>query len=294
MGEAGANESRGKRIRPLLVLLTCLGVSDKWLPAIPGAAAVELLHNFSLIHDDIQDESPLRRGRPTTWRLWGIAQAINAGDTMFTLANQAILGFVKTTTPEITLQSIDLLQHTCLSLTHGQYLDLSYENRTDISLESYWSMISGKTAALISACTEIGALAGGAKPPIQLAYREFGRNLGLAFQVKDDYLGIWGDSKRTGKSADHDLMAGKKSIPILFGMESDGPFAKRWKDGGIQADEVVELAHQLEVEGARDYTLKKADELTTLALNSLEAANPRGEAGEALSELSNLLLGRSM
>jgi len=301
-GEGAGPKAQGKRIRPLLVLLSYGATlpSSFILPmyssahpsSFPAAASVELLHNFSLIHDDIQDNSPLRRGRPTVWKQWGIAQAINAGDAEYTLAYTAMLELTKTASPEIALEAVNILQRTCLHLTQGQYLDLSFETRPSITLDDYWTMIGGKTAALTAACTELGALVGGADNKTRAAYREFGRYLGLAFQVQDDLLGIWGDTALTGKSAESDLVAGKKSLPVVYGLAQNGPFAARWVEGPIHAGEASALADQLETEGARDYTQKMADDLTGKALQCLEEANPRGEAGEALVELANQLLKR--
>jgi geranylgeranyl diphosphate synthase type I len=254
---------------------------------------VELIHNFSLIHDDIQDRSPLRRGRSTVWTLWGQAQAINAGDSMFTLGQLALLRLGETVSAQAALQAMTILQQTCLHLTQGQYLDLSYERRGDLSLDAYWPMVSGKTAALLSACTRLGALAAGADEAAQQHYDDFGRLLGLAFQALDDLLGIWGDAARTGKSTESDLVSGKKSLPVLYGLGRGGPFARRWALGPIAADEVDQLAAQLEVEGARSYTQDQAGRLTTDALAALNAADPQGEAGLALRELADKLLLRT-
>jgi geranylgeranyl diphosphate synthase type I len=292
-GEGAGETARGKRVRPLLVLLVAAAAGGDWSAALPAAASVELIHNFSLLHDDIQDGSPLRRGRPTAWKLWGIPQAINAGDAMFTLAQEALLGLEAHLPARDVLRAARILQATCLALTQGQYLDLSYEARGDLTLEAYWPMVSGKTAALLSACTELGALAAGAGARRCDAYSHFGRDLGLAFQALDDLLGIWGNAALTGKSAESDLVAGKKSLPMLYALGRDGPFARRWSQGDpIRAGEVPALADQLEAEGARAYTQDRAAELTEQALAALEEAGPRGLAGEALKELADRLLAR--
>jgi geranylgeranyl diphosphate synthase type I len=291
-GEGAGPKATGKRIRPLLVLLACEAAGGHWREALPAAVAVELVHNFSLIHDDIEDDSSLRRGRNTVWKNWGVAQALNAGDTMFTLAHLSILHLEETTSPKTALSAARLLQETCLKLTQGQYLDISYESLRELPLEAYWPMINGKTAALLSACAELGALVSGADPARQASYRQFGHYLGLAFQAQDDLLGVWGDAALTGKSADSDLLTGKKSLPILYGLSLDGPFARRWRQGPVGANEAAELAHQLEAEGARGYTQETADRLTRQALGHLEAAEPKGEAGEALWELAYKLVRR--
>ena len=292
-GEGAGPEARGKRIRPLLVLLTASASGGDWKCAVPAAAAVELVHNFSLIHDDIQDQGSVRRGRYTVWKLWGTAQAINAGDAMFTLAFLALQRLADTASPQAALGAAQILQEACLALTQGQYLDMSYETRQDLTEAAYWPMVSGKTGALLSACLSLGALIGGAGPAEYNAYGDFGRLLGLAFQVLDDYLGIWGDAALTGKSTESDLVEGKKSLPVLYGLGQNGAFARRWAEGPVTAAEVETLAAQLAAEGARDYTLRQADELTGQALQALQRASPKGEAGAALAELAQKLLKRS-
>jgi len=293
-GEGAGPKARGKRVRPLLVLLSNASAGGEWKNALPAAAAVELVHNFSLIHDDIEDNSPMRRGRPAVWKIWGLAQAINTGDTMFTLAHLAVIDLKETTSPIISIRATHLLQQTCLHLTQGQYLDISYEDKSNLSINDYWPMVRGKTAALLAACTELGAMVADVDDETISAYRNFGRDLGLAFQALDDYLGIWGDAARTGKSVASDLVEGKKSLPVLYGLGENGKFAKRWQQGPISMDEVPKLAKQLEDEGARTFTRDEAERLTSSALQSLEDAKPQGEAGQAMVELANQLLKRDV
>jgi geranylgeranyl diphosphate synthase type I len=291
-GEGAGAAAQGKRIRPLLVLLTTTAAGSDWHSALPAAAAVELLHNFSLIHDDIQDNSPLRRGRPTVWSKWGIAQAINTGDALFALANLTLVRLAETASPAAALQAAHLFHQTCIHLTQGQYLDLSYQYRSNLGVKDYWPMIGGKTAALLEACTGLGALVAVADESELQAYREFGRQLGLAFQVQDDLLGIWGDVGQTGKSTDSDLVEGKKSLPVLYGLEKEGAFAERWQRGHITPDEAPTLAAQLEAEGARAFTEQTAARLTRQAMQALADANPQREGGDALRELAQNLLNR--
>lgn len=291
-GEGAGPEATGKRIRPLLVLLVCSSVGGDWLHAIYAAAAVELIHNFSLVHDDIQDNSDKRRGRATVWVKWGMPHAINVGDVLFVLANQALLDLSTRYPAEIVVRAAQILQQTCLDLTKGQYLDMSYQQNVNLTQADYWPMVTGKTAALISACTHIGALLGGASDEIQEAYRDFGHYLGLAFQIQDDILGVWGNEALTGKSTASDLLEGKKSLPVLFGLAKGGTFAERWKQRAITLEEVPFLAKQLEREGARLYAQEAADQMTDLALLALRRAEPQGDAGEALFELANKLLNR--
>lgn len=291
-GEGAGSNAAGKRIRPLLLLLSCAAAGGAWQSALPAAAAVELVHNFSLIHDDIEDNSPQRRGRATVWNLWGVPQAINTGDTMFTLATLALLEMEKSVSPQAALQAVRILKQACLQLTQGQFLDLSYEQRGDLTLTAYWPMVKGKTASLLSACTQLGAVAAGAGEETAAAYRDFGEMLGLAFQALDDLLGIWGDAALTGKSTESDLVSGKKSLPVLYALNQDGPFARRWEQGAIQAHEVAGLAQMLETCGARGYTQETAACMTDEALRALERASPQGAAGLALHQLANQLLSR--
>lgn len=291
-GEGSGKQARGKRVRPLLLMLVCAAAGGEWRSALPGAAAVELIHNFSLIHDDIQDNSPLRRGRATVWTKWGIPQAINTGDAMFTLAQLAVVGLEKTTSPAVALKAVQILNETSLQLTQGQYLDMHYEARGDLNLDAYWPMVSGKTAALLTACTHIGALTAGAEQGTVSAYRQFGRALGLAFQAEDDLLGMWGEPALTGKSTESDLVQGKKSLPVLYGLSQGGSFARRWAKGPIRGEEAVRWADQLTKEGAREFTQEHASRLTQQALQALDEARPQGEAGDKLRELANQLLNR--
>lgn len=291
-GEGAGPETTGKRIRPLMVLLTKAACDTEWLHASPAAAAVELMHNFSLVHDDIQDNSPKRRGQRTVWKLWGAPMAINVGDTLFVLSNQAIMDLSEHFPAETVTKAATVLHNTGLDLTRGQFLDMSYEGRNDLKVEDYWPMIAGKTASLLSACCHIGSILAGADEGEQDAYRSFGHALGLAFQVQDDILGIWGDEALTGKSAASDLLEGKKSLPVLHALSKGGKFAERWARGAIQPEEVEEIAQMLASEGSYEYTHGMSRQMTTLALDSLREADPQGEAGEALMELANKLIKR--
>ncbi len=291
-GEGAGPEATGKRIRPALLLLTTAACGAEWEPALPAAAAIELIHNFSLVHDDVQDNSPKRRGRDTTWVKWGVPMAINAGDALFVLANQAIFDLLPHYPAETVAQAASILQNTCLELTKGQYLDMSYQTRTDLGVEDYWPMIGGKTAALLSACCHIGALLGGADEARQDSFRSYGHYLGLAFQVQDDILGIWGDESITGKSAASDLLEGKKSLPVLMGLAKNGKFAERWKQGPLAPEEVEQMASLLAAEGGYGPSKEYAIQLTDFAINNLRDADPQGQAGDTLMELTDSLLKR--
>jgi len=291
-GENAGPKAEGKQIRPLLVLLGTEAAGGDWEAALPAAAAVELIHNFSLIHDDIEDNSSLRRGRPTIWQKWGEAQAINTGDSVFALANLSLMNLEMTLSADIAHQAGKLLNATCLHLTQGQHLDISFENRDLVSLDEYWQMVGEKTAALLAFSTEVGALCASVPDDIQSNYRDFGHYLGLAFQAQDDILGIWGDQEQIGKSNTGDLITGKKTLPVLYGLAQKKEFYDCWSAGSINCEEASELSRILEAEGGRAYAQNTADRLTDLALTALENAQPGGEAGDTLRELADKLLHR--
>lgn len=292
-GEGSGPQASGKRIRPLLLLLTTASCGADWANALPAAAAMELIHNFSLVHDDVQDNSEKRRGRPTVWSKWGVPMAINVGDALFVLSNQAMIDLSKTLPPATVVQAARIAHDTCLDLTRGQFMDMSYQQRSDLSVEDYWPMVGGKTSALLSACTHIGALIGNANETVQENHRQFGFHLGLAFQIQDDILGIWGDEAVTGKSASSDLVEGKNSLPVLFALGRGGGFAERWRQGPIQPHEVKSVAALLEKAGGREFAEEMSRIETRKALGFFEAAMPQGEAGQALLELANKLVGRN-
>ncbi len=215
-----AQINSGKRIRPMLCVLACHAAQGDPAQAIPMAAGVELLHNFSLIHDDIEDNSPTRRGRPAVWKLWGMPQAINAGDGMFTLAHLAMDRLrCRGVSCDRIMDVRETFDRACLALTHGQYLDISFESRERVSVDEYRHMISGKTAALIGASTAIGATLAGS--PTVAQYEAFGRELGLAFQIQDDVLDLTskGFAKKKGGFG-QDVTEGKRSLMVIHTLET--------------------------------------------------------------------------
>ena len=282
----------GKRTRPLLTLLCAHVAGGQWRAALPLAAAVELVHNFSLIHDDIQDESELRRGRPTLWALWGMPQAINAGDALFAHAHLAVQS-ATALAPQARLEALSVLDKACLALTTGQHSDLAFESAEHVDEETYMKMVSGKTAALISAAAELGALAGGASVARRENFRAFGQALGMAYQVRDDILGIWGESSRTGKPAGADIRARKKTLPVVFGLENS-PELRTLYCLPVDRDADVPTAVRLLDEcGARAAAESVEREQVELALSELATAGPAGDAGKALHALARQLPGRS-
>ncbi|WP_376793426.1 polyprenyl synthetase family protein [Thermoflexus sp.] len=278
----------GKRIRPMLCLLACAACGGDPARALPAAAAIELLHNFSLIHDDIQDRSETRRGRPTVWALWGIAQAINAGDALFTIAHRALWRLRERGVPaERILEVAERFDAACLMLTRGQHFDLAFESAERVTVEEYLEMIRGKTAALLRAALEIGArLADHPSEDLEA----FGEALGMAFQIQDDLLGIWGDPAVTGKSAADDLRARKKTLPVIITMERIPGFAERYRNPETPLEALLQ---DLEASGARSEAEGMAAAFTHQAMAALDRAGLQNPYGEALRDLARALLSRA-
>jgi geranylgeranyl diphosphate synthase type I len=270
-GGNSENNKAGKRLRPIILLLMCQAMMGSWKNALPAAAAVELLHNFTLIHDDIQDQSPLRHGRASVWKKWNSALAINAGDAMFSLSNLALLELVDQDRPDIILEAQKVVFETCIELTHGQHLDIANEEKDDLSVSQYTKMIECKTAALLGASMQLGVIVAGGNLALQRKADEIGRAIGMAFQITDDILGIWGKAEVTGKSNQSDLLSRKLSLPILYGLQQNKDFANRWRQGAFSPEEIPVLAEILENEGARKYAEESAKEYSDKALTIFES-----------------------
>jgi geranylgeranyl diphosphate synthase type I len=291
----------GKRVRPLLCLLCCEAAGGDWRQALPAASSLELIHNFSLIHDDIEDNSPTRRGRSTVWALWGLPHGINVGDTMLMLAHLALGRLSRCDIdPHVRLQAMDVLDRTCLQLCQGQYLDIAGEGNLDTSEEAYLEMIGHKTAALLAASTQIGALigrpslpdGGGAQDTLHF-YHQFGWHLGLAFQMVDDVLGIWGDPAVTGKSAADDLRSRKMTLPVIFALRnSRKQLATIYHQETLDDKDLAQAMAILDEAGAQQYVQQLAAQHTARAMAALNAATPRSPAAAHLRELSASLTGR--
>ncbi|MBA4385340.1 MAG: polyprenyl synthetase [Anaerolinea sp.] len=293
-GENSGLDAQGKRIRPLLVLLACHACGGDWRKALPTAAAVELVHNFSLIHDDIQDCSETRRGRKTVWKIWGEAQAINAGDAMLTVAQLSLFRLNSHFDPALINQAINLLQSACLKLTRGQYLDIAFEDQEDLPMDLYWQMVEGKTGALLAACLGMGALTGLAEKSLWQSLMDFGSKIGAAFQVQDDWLGIWGNDQLTGKSTISDLVAKKKTYPILLGIQNNQEFFKDWLSlSTVSTKDALRLANLLESEGSAQSTNRKFEQLYAEAFELLNSLKLNPENVEPLLQTIKGLFNRN-
>ncbi len=292
MGLDGPPGVSGKRLRPLLGLLAYTSIAGDHHAALPGAAAVELGHNFSLVHDDIEDRDVERRHRAALWTVYGVGHAINAGDTLFVLSRLALhrltdYGF----SDRKVLRLMRLYDDTCLALCEGQFLDIqSSQQGGQLSVDGYFDMIGRKTAALIAASIEAGALLATDDQAVVEAYRRFGWALGLAFQLNDDLLGIWGQEQVTGKEPS-DLAKHKRTLPVLYALEHATPedrarLVALYDRADPTPEEVEEARSILERTGARDYARGEARRLRDEALAALDATGVmEGEARERLREL---------
>lgn len=291
----------GKLLRPQLALLACGAVGGEPVQALPLAAGIQLIHDFSLIHDDIEDNSDTRRGRVTVWKQWGLAQGINAGDGMFVVAHLALHRLAAGGVPPMrVLTVLRRFDETILRICEGQYLDLSFEGRLDVTSDDYLAMIERKTAALIAAAAGLGALVGGADDALSDALFRFGHHMGMAFQIEDDILGIWGDPRRTGKPAAADVQQRKVTLPIIHAL-AHAPertaLAELYGQTSISPDDIAQVLALLDASDARAFSAAQAAEhhaAATAALQELRAAAPptATSAVQQLDDLAARLIGR--
>ncbi len=285
----------GKRLRPMLCLLTCAEVGGNAENALPAAAAIEILHNFSLVHDDIEDGDSTRRHRPTMWKVWGVPQAINAGDAMYTLAYVAMSRLASRGLPAVTtLAALDIFMRSCIELTEGQHLDMRFEQESGVTVDEYMRMIGGKTASLVGCATTIGAKIGRATSQQQDALGRFGRAIGLAFQIQDDILGIWGDPSVTGKAAGNDILRRKKSLPLLYALHHDkvGEALQHLWSQQLTEEKLPQVMEILERAGTREFAEAKLLEQHEIGIAALREALGERAPRSGLWTLTQSLLNR--
>ena len=281
---------RGKRMRPLLGLIVYEALTGDHQAALPGAAAVELGHNFSLVHDDIEDADAERRHRPTLWAIWGVPLAINAGDALFALSRLALYRALDagTVSEHRMLELMRMYDQTCLALCEGQFLDISFERRTDVTVDEYLEMIGRKTAALLAASMQAGAILASDDPATAAAFRDFGYHIGLAFQMADDVKGTFWPSAESGKPEAGDVRKRKKTLPLVWALQhASEPDASRLREiysteatGPMPQPEVDEVLGILERSGAREQTLAEARRFRDIALADLDGL-PIADPGRA-------------
>ncbi len=294
--EDGALTQGGKYLRPTLALVTAEACGGNWKDALPAAVGLELLHNFSLIHDDIQDESSYRRNRPTVWSRWGASQAINAGDAMHALSQLVVLRMLEDgAPPHSVLHAVRMLDETCLALCEGQTVDIEFESRIDVTADDYKRMIGNKTAEAFRCALEIGSAFAGGSVEQGRQLGEAAYEMGVAFQIHDDVLDIWG-GEIIGKETALDIRDGKKSLPVVFGlMQADSPEAKRLRDmyeNGFGPDAVGDIVALLESLGAREFCAAEAASHWAKAQKMIEAAGLPDDGATTLIEIGDYLIGR--
>ncbi len=288
--------SQGKALRPTLCLFACEALSGETDRAQPGAAALELIHNFSLVHDDIQDQDRERRHQPTVWSLWGIPRALVAGNAMQSVGDLALLGAARRNSPpETVLKVSEILTSSYLEMIEGQCQDMAFESRSDITTDEYLTMIALKTGALIRSGLEIGALLAGAGATAVEAFRQVGSYLGRAFQVRDDFLGIWGDETTIGKASGNDIRRRKKSFPVVIAFsQATGParddLVRIYQKEELDEDDVQRVLAVLEEVGAREQCQRVTEASAASALQALDSIPlppwARTEAGELVDYLA--------
>jgi len=290
----GGNSLRtgGKRIRPALCLFGATLFGAPVEAALPGAVAVELIHNFSLVHDEVQDHDAERHHRPTVWALMGEGQAINAGDYLITRATRALL---EGDGPEHRrLAALRILNEAMARMIAGQWADIDFEGRSDVTPAEYLEMVRGKTGALLGAPLAIGATLAGAPPEQAGALQAWGEAVGLAFQVQDDYLGIWGDPNLTGKSNTSDIARRKKTYPVVHGMAEGAANVIRYAYAlpELSAADIDRVVHALEAAGSREATQVEGRHLVAAADRLLESFELAAPAREQLRAIGAYLLER--
>ncbi|MFJ1457535.1 polyprenyl synthetase family protein [Nocardia wallacei] len=284
----------GKSIRSRLALLTAQATGGDAADAIPGAVAVELVHNFSLVHDDLMDRDTTRRHRPTVWSVWGDPVAVLAGDAMLSLAHEVLLD------PAVphAIPASRIVGGATRELIRGQIADVEFEQRSEVSLAECVRMASGKTAALLSASAAVGAVLTGAPARTVTAMERYGHHVGLAFQLVDDLLGIWGEPEVTGKPVWSDLRSRKKSLPVVWTMEAGGTTGHelaQWlsrpeapdEDGLRYAAELVDRG------GGRRWARNEARRRVALAEQALAAVPMPPQCHRELTDLAKFIVERS-
>lgn len=283
----------GKRFRPALALWASGAAGGEAPEAMPAALAIEWLHNFTLIHDDIEDHDRLRHHRPTLWAQWGVAQAINVGDWMFANAFAQLLGGGPH--PERRRQAGRVLSVAIDEVIRGQMLDIGAEGRPQLAPAGYMRLIGGKTGALLGASLECGAVMAGASPADAARFRKSGRLLGLCFQLRDDWLGVWGDPKLTGKAADADLERRKVGHPVVAAYAVASPAQRaqlRTLFRSREPEETARIRQLLNELGGPALTATAAVDLARAAVTTLKPVRLADGALEEFTRIVAYVAGR--
>lgn len=286
----------GKRMRPILTLMACDTFSDEFENALPAALAVEVFHNFTLIHDDIMDDAPLRRGKKTVHEKWDINTGILSGDAMLILAYQ----YFENYDPVIFQKLAKLFSKTALEVCDGQQLDVDFETRTDVSIPDYINMIRLKTSVLVGAALEMGAIVSNTSDENARLMYDFGLNLGLAFQLQDDYLDTFGDPETFGKQVGGDIIENKKTFLYLKALgDADAAdksalldlYSQKFEDSSVKVDQVKGLFEKYEIPSK---IKGKIERYTQLALATLEEMDIDADKKQNLSNFALWLMNRAV
>ncbi|WP_103885222.1 polyprenyl synthetase family protein [Actinacidiphila yanglinensis] len=297
-----ADGDGGKAVRPALALLSAQAAGAPAETGVPGAVAVELVHNFSLLHDDLMDGDEQRRHRDTVWKVHGPAQAILVGDALFALANEILLEHGTADAGRATRR----LTTATRKLIDGQAQDISFEHRERVTVAECLEMEGNKTGALLACASSIGAVLGGASESDADALEEYGYHLGLSFQAIDDLLGIWGDPATTGKQTWSDLRQRKKSLPVVAALAAGGPASERLgellaadaKNSGLietdafSEEEFALRAALIEEAGGREWTSQEARRQYTTAIAALDKMDMPDEIRRKLVGLADFVVVR--
>ena len=300
---AASPASQGKALRPTLCVFACQALEGDPALALPAAAALELIHNFSLIHDDIQDQGYERRHQPTVWSLWGAPKALVAGDALQSVGDLSALDCAGVGAPPVVaLRVSGILTESYLEMIEGQCRDLVFETKTTVTVDEYLEMIALKTGALIRSAVEIGSLLATGDSATTAAFANFGGYLGRAFQIRDDFLGIWGDEAATGKSADGDIRQRKKSFPVVYALETSLGSSRRelsriygpdepgtGAQDGMKESDIARVREVLEQVGAADQCQRLTEHSARQALDALFGVELAPWARTELEELVHFL-----
>ena len=290
--------TEGKALRPTLCLFACEAAGGSVKEAMPAAVALEFIHNFSLVHDDIQDRDETRHHRLTLWAAWGVPKALVAGNVLRVVADRTLDGLVEEGVDlDRALAAVGVLTEAYLEMIEGQYLDLSYEGRPDIGIRDYLDMISRKTGALIRTSLKLGALIGTRSRATIQALLECGRSLGYVFQIRDDVLGVWGDQDTTGKPVGADVRRKKNSFPVVYAMAEARGEDKRslkaiYRKDHIGDDDVAVVLDIMGRTKAKEYAQSLAEEHSDRALRAMDGVELAPNIRQELQELARFLLVR--
>lgn len=286
-------EMNGKRVRPALVLLACDLFGGDLKAALPSALATELYHNATLVHDDIMDKADTRRGKPTVHKVYGMNVAINTGDTMFASANK----FVALTKKKNLTELEKLFNKTVIEVIEGQSLDMEFEGKEIVSEKEYLEMIKGKTSVLLAAALQMGAWIADASEGQQKQIYDFGLNLGLSFQLQDDFLDAFGDSEKVGKLKGGDILLNKKTLLLIKTFELAKPAQKNELKNLLheknKAKKVNGILSLIEITGAKKYAQEKTERYYKKALTALKKINVPDERKQALRDTAEFLRNRN-